>query len=229
MSERLRILEQVGLLVPGSDGLDCVRVGIDGVDGSGKTVFADELGEALRDAGRSVVRISVDDFHNVSAVRHRRGRDSPEGFWLDSFDYARLRSDVLEPLAPGGSRRYRRRAHDLVSDRILNAEPEIAPAGAVLVLDGIFLHRQRLAGVWDFSVFLDVPFDVTAQRMAGRDGSSPDPQHASMRRYVEGQQLYLAACAPQQQASVVIDNSSLEEPRFLTPARARDTPGIAFS
>jgi hypothetical protein len=45
----------------------------------------------------------VDDFHNVSAVRYRRGRSSPGGVSLDSFNYERLRADELEPrylLAP---------------------------------------------------------------------------------------------------------------------------------
>jgi hypothetical protein len=32
--------------------------------------------------------------------------------------------------------------------------------------------------------------------MAMRDGTVPDPQYASMRRYVEAQQLYFAKSAP---------------------------------
>lgn len=47
--------------------------------------------------------------------RYARGGTSPEGFWLDSYDYARLKAEVLEPLAPGGSRRFRTRGHDLES------------------------------------------------------------------------------------------------------------------
>ena len=41
-----------------------VRVGIDGVDASGKTVLADELIKPLRDRRRSVIRVSMDGFHN---------------------------------------------------------------------------------------------------------------------------------------------------------------------
>lgn len=115
---RPELLRRVAGLVPRADGEDCVLVGIDGVDGSGKTVFAGELATALMISGRPAVRISVDDFHNVSAVRYRRGRSSPEGFWLDSFNYGRLRADVLEPLGPGGSRDYRSSAHDLASDLV---------------------------------------------------------------------------------------------------------------
>ena len=52
----------------------------------------------------------------------------------------------------------------------------------------------------------DVPFTENARRMARRDGSHPDPDHPSMRRYVEGQRIYLAACRPRERATVVIDN-----------------------
>jgi uridine kinase len=70
-------------------------------------------------------------------------------------------------------------------------------------------------GVWDFSIFLDVPFEVTAKRMATRDGTIPDPQHASMRRYVAAQQPYFEECTPHQRASVVIDNAVLNAPRLV--------------
>ncbi|TCC54164.1 uridine kinase [Kribbella capetownensis] len=201
--------------IPHSTGDDCVRVGIDGVDGSGKTTFANELAEALRAAGRNVVRVSVDDFHNVRAIRYRRGRSSPEGFWRDSFNYDRLRTDVLEPLGTGGSRRYRPAAHDLATDQILEPPCEVAPAGAVLVVDGLFLHRDELANAWDLSVFLDVPFDITIQRMAHRDGTNPDPNHPTVRRYVEAQHLYFKACNPHQKADILIANTPLNAPRPL--------------
>lgn len=74
------------------------RVAIDGVDGSGKTTLADELVEPVRRAGRAVIRASVDGFHNSRAVRYMRGPDSPEGYFLDSFDYAALKRELLDPL-----------------------------------------------------------------------------------------------------------------------------------
>ncbi|MPZ93301.1 MAG: uridine kinase [Propionibacteriales bacterium] len=211
-ARRRRLLDQVAGLVPDASDADCVRVGVDGVDGSGKTVFADELAERLRALGRAVVRVSVDDFHHVRAVRYRRGRASPEGFWLDSFDYDRLRSYVLDPLGPGGSRRYRPRGHDLATDGVLDPPTQVAAAGCVLVVDGLFLHRDELVGVWDFSVFLDVPFATTAARMADRDGTNPDPEHPSIRRYVQAQRGYFASCNPASRATVVVDNTEPHAP-----------------
>ncbi|WP_106330618.1 uridine kinase [Actinoplanes italicus] len=189
-----------------------VRVGVDGPDGSGKTVLAAELASMLRDRGRPVVQVSIDDFHHVRAVRYRRGRDSPEGFWRDSYDYDRFRADVLEPFAPGGDRRYRPAAHDVSTDELLTPEPRQAEPDALLIVDGLFLHRDELYGSWDFSLFLDVPFTETARRMAARDGTSPDPGHPGMRRYVEAQRIYFATCDPRRRATVVIDNTDTARP-----------------
>ena len=84
---RARVLDHTARLVPAVG-----RVGIDGVDGAGKTEFADELAALLHSRGCDVVRIRLDDFLNPAPIRHRRGRRSPSGYWSDSFDYDRLRA-----------------------------------------------------------------------------------------------------------------------------------------
>ena len=153
-------------------------------------------------------------------MRYRLGRDSPQGFWLHAFDYGRLRSDVLDPLGPGGSRRYRPKAHDLATDAVLDLEPLVAPPGAVVVVDGLFLHRDELRSAFDRTVFLDVPFDETARRMARRDGIAGP----GLRRYVEAQRLYFAACAPKERATILIDNTDVSAPRIVR-AVTRPTTG----
>ncbi len=193
-----------------SDGVR--RIGVDGVDGAGKTTFADELADVLQARDVQVIRASADDFHHSKAVRHRRGRDSPEGFFYDSFDLDQLRRRLLDPLGPDGDRRFVRRIHDVTTDERIDANVEVARDGQVLVLDGLFLHRAELRDVWDLSVYLDVPFEVSVARMADRDGSSPDPDHPSNRRYVEGQRLYLATCRPHLQATMLVDNTGGHHP-----------------
>ena len=63
-----------------------------------------------------------------------------------------------------------------------------------------------------------MPFDVSIPRGASRGHGfgDPDPNAESNRRYVEGQKLYLATCAPQSRATVVIDNRDLDAPRRVT-------------
>jgi uridine kinase len=87
----------------------------------------------------------------------------------------------------------------------VDAPAETAPPSAILLVDGIFLHRDEVVEHWDFSVFLDVGFAVSVARMAVRDGSPPDPDDPRNHRYVEGQRLYLARCEPAKRASLVID------------------------
>lgn len=210
-AQRRRVLHEVARRIPSHDH-DCVLVGIDGVDGAGKTVFADHLAHVLQAAGRCVVRISADDFLTPAPVRHHRGRRSPQGFWLDSYDYPALRQRVLDPLGPGGSRRYRRASRDPVSDQPVDPVTEVADPGAVVVVDGLFLHRDDLAGSWDLSVFLDVPFAASVARLAERDGSHPDPEHPSQARYVGGQRPYFAAAHPRERADIVPDVTDPDTP-----------------
>lgn len=193
-----------------------LRVGVDGVDGAGKTVFADELADAVRALGRPVVRSGVDAFHHPRRVRYQQGATSPQGYFADSYDYPLLRKVLLDPLGPGGDRRYKVAAFDHRTDQPVEAAWEAAAPDAVLVFDGIFLHRPELRGCWDFSVFLEVEFDVSVARCASRDGSEPDPSAESNRRYVEGQRLYISQCRPASYASVVVDNQDLAAPRLVS-------------
>ena len=187
------------------------RVAVDGVDAAGKTTLADELRAAIEAAGRPSIRASVDDFHRPAAARYSRGRLSAEAYYHDSFDYATLRTVLLDPLGPAGARRYRRRVFDHRRDRPAEAPLETAARDSVLLFDGIFLQRPELDGCWELVIFLDVPFDVTVKRAMRRDEAEPDgePGVAELhrRRYVPGQQLYLRSCAPRERAAVVVDNT----------------------
>jgi uridine kinase len=190
------------------------RVAIDGVDGAGKTMLADELADAV--AGRRpTLRAGIDGFHRPRAQRYARGRRSPAGYYLDSYDYPTLRSVLLEPLRAGTGARACPAVWDHVRDapvprRWLTVEP-----GTVLLLDGIFLHRPELRHEWDLSIFCRVGPDVSCARMADRDGTSADPHDPANRRDVEGQRRYLEACEPETIATYVLDNSDLGAPYLV--------------
>ena len=69
MPDRQHILRTVAETIMRLPSAHVVRVGIDGVDGAGKSMFGDELTLVLTMAGRSVIRASVDGFHNPRAIR----------------------------------------------------------------------------------------------------------------------------------------------------------------
>jgi uridine kinase len=195
-----------------------LRVAIDGVDGAGKTCFADELVPHLQASARPIIRASVDGFHHPRAHRYKKGPTSPEGFFRDSYNYSLLKATLLEPLRPQGHRRFRRAAFDHRTDSSVEAPMETALPSAILLFDGIFLHRPELRSHWDFSIFLEVDFTISIPRCASRGDGSPDPLAPSNRRYVEGQKLYFAEAQPWTHATLVVDNNDLEKPFIKNPS-----------
>jgi uridine kinase len=189
-----------------------VLVVVDGADGAGKTVFADDLAPRVPGA----VRASLDDFHHTRDHRHALGRTG-ETVWQRSFDYAAVRRELLDPWRSGADTAYQRRWHDLATDSHVEADdpPPRVPDRGVLVVDGIFAQRPELADAWDLVVYLDVPDVVRVARMAARDGVSADLEHPDQRRYLDAQAIYDARCAPREHADVVVDNTDPGRPRVV--------------
>lgn len=189
-----------------------IIVAIDGVDGAGKTTLANALAGSVG-GRRPVVRASIDDFHRPAAERWARGRESPEGFYRDSFDYDRLAEVLLDPFRAGDA--ILTAIHDVVADVPRSVSAGIPAPDAVLMLDGIFLHRSELVDRWDLSIYLDVDFPVSIPRGARRGFGDPDPTAPSNRRYIEGQRLYLAEARPASRATIVVDSTDIDQPRLI--------------
>jgi uridine kinase len=80
-------------------------VGIDGRTAAGKTTLGHELASLLADAGRVVLRASLDDFKRPWAERHRYDRVSGQGYYRNAFDLDAIRELLLEPADPTGTGR----------------------------------------------------------------------------------------------------------------------------
>ncbi|MEP6481980.1 MAG: uridine kinase [Rhodoglobus sp.] len=180
---------------------------VDGREGAGKTRFADALAERMGRGGHAVFRASVDGFHRPRELRYAAGKDSAAGFYRDSFDYALLRRVLIDPFKMGGSTAWVPEAFDVARDAPIEPRWTTGPDDATLILDGIFLNRPELRGLWNFSVWLDVPAAEAEARWTARDGALPNP------RYSGGQELYLTEAKPIEVATAVIDNSDYEHPR----------------
>lgn len=195
-----------------------VRVGIDGVDASGKTTLADELVHPLEQRGRQVIRASIDGFHRPRAERYRLGADSPKGYYLDSFDHGGLRDELLVPLGQG-SRVYRRAVFDFRSDSPVDEPSVEAPPDAILLFDGVFLFRPELDQYWDYRIFVDVDFDEALRRACERDkdlfGSAEAVRKRYQARYIPGQRLYLQTVRPAESANVMLKNADPSQPQLI--------------
>jgi uridine kinase len=203
---RAEVLQRVAAAIARAERPHPVRVAIDGVDGAGKTTLADELAPLVERHGHPVIRASVDGFHRPRAERGH----TAEEYYASSFDYDALRAVLLEPLGPGGDRRYRPAVFDLARDEPLPEERLTAPSDAVLLCDGIFLHRPELEACWDATIFVAADLDTAVARALARDGGAARERYRV--RYAPGQRRYLAEARPQERADIVVDNTDPARP-----------------
>ena len=193
-----------------------IRVAIDGIDASGKTTLADDLVEPLVKHGRTVIRASIDSFHNPLAHRYKRGRNSPEGYYLDSFNHTGVIESLLNPLGPNGAGWYKVATFNYKTDSPVEPPLQKAPKDAILLFDGIFLQRTELFRFWDLRIFVHISFSESVQRAIKRN-SEMSPKYLKERyhkRYIPGQKLYFSKANPLERAEVIVFNSDFQNPRL---------------
>ncbi len=227
MNVRQQVLEQLVDLITAVEKRHPTRVAIDGVDAAGKTFLADELVPLVEGRGRSVIRASIDGFHNRREIRYRQGADSPQGYYQDSFNYAALLHELLLPLGPAGNRKFRPKVFDYRIEQPITKPQRAAPLDAILLFDGVFLLRPELFEHWDMRIFVEVGFDVSVPRAAERDlrNGLGDSMEAIItryqQRYVPGQRLYFDEAQPKQHADVILDNNKIQSPTIISPSHVR--------
>lgn len=202
------------------------RIAIDGVDAAGKTEIADELDVALQVRGHHVIRASIDGFHSCREIRYRRGRNSPEGYYHDSFNYEALRTLLLEPLGPGGSLYYQSSVFDFRKNSATSSLTFQAEIDSILIFDGVFLLRPELKDFWDYTIFIEADFAITIERAKQRDqvlfGTAEQVEERYHKRYIPGQRIYLKSCRPQNIANVVVNNNDPANPELQLVNSASD-------
>ncbi len=190
-------------------------VAVDGLDGAGKSRFADALAAQLGIGHRAVFRASIDDFHWPRARRYARGRDSAEGFYLDSFDYTTFRRVLVEPFRTGSIGSFVLQGFDLKRDVPFQPKWSSGPEDALLIVDGIFLNRPELKGLWNYSIWLEVDAETATARVKARDAEEFEHDIANPERYIGGQRLYLEEAKPLEAATAIIDNNDYENPKRI--------------
>jgi uridine kinase len=185
-------------------------VAVDGPTAAGKSTFADDLAEALRKKGHDVFRASIDDFLRPRDARYAQGRDSAKGRYDDAYDYSVFRRVLIEPFEMNGSTGFVTAAWDEHRDRQIEPKWLSGPVDAMLIVDGSFLNRPELRGLWNASIWLDADAGIRARRLQERDGIEPGSDRAE--RYEGAQKLYEKS-KPRDAATIIVDNTDPDSPR----------------
>ncbi|MEU4369220.1 cytidylate kinase family protein [Micromonospora chersina] len=199
------------------------RVAIDGPPAAGKTTLADELAGVLRGQGRDVIRATIDDFLFPRAQRYPRGEYSAEGCYFDTHDHGALNRVLLDPLGPGGDRRFQPAVYDRTADSVLSPPVTTAPADAVLVFDGVFLMRPELVDRWELRIFVSTDLETTVDRAVVRErrvSSRAEVERRWRERYIPSQQFYFATARPAEHADILVHNDEPQQPLWENRTRA---------
>ncbi|HEY8913609.1 uridine kinase [Lacisediminihabitans sp.] len=190
-------------------------VAIDGSSAAGTAAFAAALADAMRGAGHKVFVASIRDFRKTHARRESQRAETAESFYGDAFDYSVLQRVLIDPFRASGSTGFVLAAYDEKRDAQLQPKWMTAGKDAILIVEGVFLNRRDLAGLWNYSVWLEVPppeMDNTEQDNTAHDNTAHDnTEQADAEQGADA--LYLAEAKPRSAAIAIIDNRDVEHPR----------------
>lgn len=175
-----------------------ILVAVDGRHGAGQKDFADGVAQTMMTTGVKVFRASMDDFFQPRAVRERAGDDGLAQY-NETYDYSLLRRVLIDPFHTAGSTSFVLTGFDEVRDQPV-FQPKWMSAGpdAIVILDGVFLHRPDLVGTWNYSIWLSTEPQPGA-----------DEEQAGI---LAADDAYLAHVNPGQIASATINNRDPQQP-----------------
>ncbi|WP_377865220.1 hypothetical protein [Bacillus sp. R86525] len=193
-----------------------IRVGVSGITASGKTTFANELAEEMKNRGVQATRASVDDFHNPRVIRYAQGKESARGYYEDAHDYTSFKERLLKPLGPNGNLQYETISHNLITDMPIHNTPLVAPPNMVLIVDGTFLLKKEIEYLFDYKIFVDTDFEIARKRGANREtkafGSYEEAEKMFINRYHAACKMYIDEHSPKECANVIFQNSNFDDP-----------------
>ncbi|MEK4913289.1 AAA family ATPase [Bacillus sp. FSL E2-8887] len=193
-----------------------IRVGVNGITASGKTTFANELAEEMKNRGVQVTRASIDDFHNPRVIRFAQGKESARGYYEDAHNYTAFKERLLKPLGPNGNLQYETISHNLITDMPVHNTPLVASPTMVLIVDGTFLLKKEIEYLFDYKIFVDTDFEIVRNRGAEREteafGSYEEAEKMFINRYHAACKMYIDEHNPKECANVIFQNSNFDDP-----------------
>jgi uridine kinase len=189
-------------------------IGINGIDGSGKTRFSESLEKFLVSRGYEIQAIHLDDFHHPRAIRYA-GENQAENYYNKSFNINLVVEKLLAPLPQKSSLSTKLTVLDWRTDRY-DIEREFSfNHNTIVIFEGVFLFRKELSPYIDYKIFLDIPFEESKRRALIRDNNLSKTELKKYdEKYLPAQAKYLEEYPSGKVSDMVIDNTDWEYPQI---------------
>ncbi len=186
-------------------------VGISGIDGAGKTEFAESFEKFLVARRYKTQSIHLDDFHNPKKVRYA-GKDQADNYYNRSFNINIIVEKLLKPLGEKRAFSAKMTVLDWRTDRYDTEREFSFSQNTIVVFEGVFLFRKELAPYIDYKIYLDIPFEESKKRAKDRDPEAVLKKYDE--KYLPAQARYLEEYPPKKTADIVVDNTDWECPKI---------------
>ena len=178
-------------------------VGIDGLGGAGKSTVSESICAGLEETGVHTVLLHIDDFIHTRAVRYDSSRPDWECYYNLQWRYDYFRECVAK-LRKGGETEIE--LYDKDNDTYYT-QKYTAEGRTAVIVEGIFLQRKELEGIFDYMIYMDIPEDVRLQRVLLRDtyiGNEKEITAKYENRYFPAERHYFSEYRPDMNADICI-------------------------
>jgi len=182
-----------------------VIIGIDGLGGAGKSTISEELKEELDSRGIGTVLLHIDDFITPRSVRYNSAYPDWQCYYdlQWRFDYFK---EVVSRLRSCTEQSTDIELYDKDNDSYYTETVSAGGKSAVIV-EGIFLQRKEYRGLFDYTVYIDIPEEIRLNRVLKRDtyiGNEQEITDKYNNRYFPAERKYFEEYQPQRTADRVI-------------------------
>lgn len=191
-------------------------IGVNGIDNSGKSVFARSLFEYLKARGYRSMVISIDDFHNPREIR-RKGENPIDAYYENAFDTGRLIDEILEPIVKNQEVHKELEILNLKSD-IYDIKKEYhINKNDIVIIEGVLLYKEPLEKYIDYKIYIDINFDTMMKRARKRDDNRFDENVVKRykEKYIPIQKKYIEEDNPKSKSDMIIDNNDFDKPKII--------------
>lgn len=189
-------------------------IGISGIDGAGKTKFAESFEEFLISKNYETQIIPIDDFHNPQVFRYA-GENQVDNYYNRSFNTNRIVKKLLIPIHQKSIFSTKLTVLDWHTDKYeIEKEFSFNP-NTIVIFEGVFLFRKELSPYIDYKVFIEITFEESKRRALIRDVHVSEAELKKYdEKYLPAQKKYLDEFPPSKTADMIIDNANWEHPRI---------------